>query len=176
MCLKGNLKTCLMFEQNNTFKLLHQLKGIVLFMRLNYSGQMTFKMLNTKHEPERTILNWFAWNYRRTWLLYTADGVYKMYLKSFIHPTAAVSHSVVLVMSTALVINGFSHQDCLVMSRTTAYLLVIIKSLCGKDRGDILNLHFIQKWEIINSHNVPSTNQLLRIQHEIKKTPANATM
>lgn len=99
-----------------------------------------------------------------------------MDLKSFIHPTAAMSHSVVLVMSTALVMNGFSHQDCLVMSRTTTYLLVIIKSLCGKDRGDTLNLLFIKKWEIRNSHNVPSTNQLLRIQHEMKKTPANATM
>lgn len=90
------------------------------------------------HEPERT--NWFAWNYRRTWILCTAAGILKVYLKSFIHPTAAMGHGVVLVMTTALMMTEFSHQDCLVMTWTTIYVPVAIKSFCGKDQWDIFNV------------------------------------
>lgn len=53
--------------------------------------------------------------------------------------TAAVSLSVELLMSTTLVMPGFSIQDCPVIQRTTAELIVRIISHCGNKQNYTLN-------------------------------------
>lgn len=70
-----------------------------------------------------------------TWteILDTAGWILRLYLQLLLIWTAALSLSVILAVTAALMVTGIPHQNCLIISWTTTQLFVLIKNICGKD-------------------------------------------